>query len=109
MTVRPSEITVTSMYGAKNQRPLVSLRLRDVAVQIEVEEARALGLNLLEVAESAIGDGFLVTFMRDKAGLGDGQVAALLNDFRHYREAEWHRFHDETNGLLNRPVEGDET
>ena len=50
-------------------------------------------MNLLQAAESAIQDAFIVDFMTRKIGLDDRAVAAFLGDFRTMRRD---RQNDET-------------
>lgn len=54
-------------------------------VQMSPDEARALALNLLEAAEAALGDGFLLTFLEGEVGMPLAEVAPILVKFRGYR------------------------
>lgn len=59
---------------------------RDVfGLQMSPAEARDLALNILESAEAALGDGFLLTFLEGEIGLSLEQLAPLLVKFRGYR------------------------
>lgn len=56
-------------------------------VQLSIEEARALGLNILHAAEGAESDEFLFAFIRDDLKVGDQAGMAVLQSFRAFREA----------------------
>lgn len=85
------KITVTTIYGHKANKPLVEIRLprdkpdtpkaRRNMVQLSIDEARDLAMNILQAAESAIQDAFIVEFFQS-AGLEEGQIGALLTVFR---------------------------
>ena len=85
-------ITVTTIYGHKHKKPIVEIRFpkagpdtpkdRRNLVQLPVDEARDLAMNILQGAESAIQDAFIVEFFQRETGLDDRQVAALLTAFR---------------------------
>lgn len=99
------KLDVSTIYGHGSQQPIVELRLPKPSkkqplaeqqrnlIQLSVDEARDLALNLLQAAESAIGDAFLVDFMTQKIGLDMPAVAHLLADFRQMRRD---RQNDET-------------
>jgi hypothetical protein len=90
-------LDVSTIYGHGSQKPIVELRLprpsaklpeherKRNLVQMSVEEARDLALNLLAAAESAIQDAFLMDFAREGIGLDDRTAAALLDKFRMMR------------------------
>jgi hypothetical protein len=52
---------------------------------MSVDEARDLAMNLIQAAESAVQDAFIVDFMTTKVGLDMPAVAHLLADFRTMR------------------------
>ena len=88
---------VSTIYGHGTQQPIVEVRLPKPSkkqpvveqqrnlVQMSVAEARDLALNLLQAAESAVQDAFIVDFMTRKIGLEMPAVAQLLADFRMMR------------------------
>ena len=90
-------LDVSTIFGHGSQKPIVELRLpRPVTshpeherkrnlVQLSVDEARDLALNLLQAAESAVQDAFIVDFMKLRIGLDERQVAALLAEYRTMR------------------------
>lgn len=91
------KLLVTTIYGHGTQQPIVELRLPRPSkkqplderqrnlVQMSVDEARDLAANLLQAAESAVQDAFIVDFMTTKVGLDMPAVAHLLKDFRTMR------------------------
>lgn len=82
----PDDIYVASMYGHNTKQALVSLKVKDVAVQMLVEDARKLAHDLLDACEAAAQDGFVVEFMQGRVGLSEAQAAQILKDFREWRE-----------------------
>lgn len=89
MSNKPKEkmILVTSGFGANTNQPYVQIESEDLdkPLQISPGEARALGLNLLQAAEAAETDGFLVGFFR-KLDTDRRYVAVILQEFREYRK-----------------------
>lgn len=78
---------VRSMFGFKTQQPIVVVTMPGgEMVQMEPDEARDLALNLLRCAEAAEGDAHLVTWAKDHGITADENIAAVLNDFRNYRD-----------------------
>lgn len=80
-------ITTASGYGAHTRKPFVSLMIGDrKPLQISPDEARELAGRLLECADAAEGDAFIVEWFTEQVGLELPQVGALLRDFRASRE-----------------------
>lgn len=81
---------VTSGYGHNTRRPFVEIRGPKRAT-MSPEEARDLGMNLIQAAEAAESesDGFLVEFVLEQIGGEMEQAAGLLQMFREWREALW--------------------
>jgi hypothetical protein len=78
---------VSSGYGGNTRQPYVELCLNDQSVQITPMKAREIAGNLLEAAEAAEGDGFLVEFMSNFAEEPEHAVG-LLVEFREFREQQ---------------------
>lgn len=92
MTKHNDEVVfaVSTGFGANTQQPYVQVLIEaaDWMTQMPPEAARELALNLLTAAESADGDGFLMSFFKERLGVTDvNQRAGVLIDFREYREA----------------------
>ena len=103
---RAHRIGVSGIFGLQTRLPLVQVEIplaattpivergpdgapgpKDgvIGLQLRPDEARSLALNLLEGAEAALGDGFLLTFLGREVGLSLEQLAPLLLKFRGYR------------------------
>jgi hypothetical protein len=102
---REHKINVESGYGFNTRKPFVQVVIprsarapvmrrgpdgpvedKDVfGLQMSPAEAHALALNILEAAEAALGDGFLLTFLESEVGLPLEQLAPILVKFRGYR------------------------
>ena len=78
-------------YDAANKRPIVEFTIiqngqAGERVRLPAEAAKALGINLLTVAEAGIHDGFLVSFLRDHVGVERDMIQTMLDAFASYRE-----------------------
>lgn len=89
MSTQEERVNVISGYGANTKRPFVAVQIGDrKPYQWSPDEARRIAALLLECADAAEGDAFVVEWFTTKAGLELRQVAALLNDFRLSRERQ---------------------
>lgn len=82
-------LEVSSGFGHNTQMPYVQVLIQkaDWMTQMSPEDARKLAFNLLQAADGAESDGFLVTFFRETIGIDDMRaVASLLVEFRDYRK-----------------------
>lgn len=82
---RQSEhVRVTSSYGSATRLPLVNVVIGDQMHTWEADEARRVGLLLLEVAAASEADAFL--FEWGAKQLGDERAGvAVLREFRAWR------------------------
>lgn len=85
-------IMVESGYGKNSKQPFVEIKDKRFTepIQLSPEEARDLALNLIEAAESAEQDGFMVEFVKglfpeDPEETKDNLAANILIQFREYR------------------------
>lgn len=91
---RPQEgmISVNSGYGRNTRQPFVTLSLANPAesanpfIQMSTIQARAQALIILEAADAADSDGFLMEWLTSEAQVDVEQAAQLLLAFRTYRE-----------------------
>lgn len=81
-------IWVDNLVSATTGEPRVQLTFGETGVQLSVEEARDLAHNLLQGAEAAQSDAFVFEFVQTLGGakLTEGQRAALVYEFRKFRE-----------------------
>jgi len=81
-------ITTASGYGANTKQPFVDLLIGDrKPLQLSPDEAREIALRLVEATESAEQDAFLVEWGTESFGGDQRAAAALLLEFRKWREA----------------------
>lgn len=85
---------ITSGYGANTREPYIEVQLEDAKIQMPPEDARRLALNLLQAAEAALSDAFLVEFMQAEIGLERPQAANILVKYREWREGRREAGHD---------------
>lgn len=82
-----AQVEVTSGYGGNTRLPYVELRLPDrPPLQLEVEEARLIAGMILEAAEGAEQDAFIVEWGMEHIGLELEAAASLLREYRQWRE-----------------------
>lgn len=82
---------VSSGFGHNTQRSYVQVLIKaaDWMTQMSPADARRVAINLLQCADAAESDGFLVGFLRSTIGVTDMRaVASLLVQFREYREEQ---------------------
>ena len=58
-----------------------------VIAQQSVEQAREHAMAVLEAAEAAEQDAFLVSWVKDNIGAGEAGAVGMLNEFREWRRA----------------------
>jgi|GEM_PF-6115933 len=80
---------ITSGVSHRTRRPFVNVTVgaRDLHAQLSPGEAIDLAHNLLEAAEGARSDAFLISWLLHEIGVDSEQAAvALLEGFRQWRE-----------------------
>jgi len=80
-------ITVNSMVSSRTEEPFVTVYLAGPdAAQLTPAQAREVAGHLIEAAEAAEQDAFIIAFGRQKLGLDLAGAAALLSEYRAWRE-----------------------
>lgn len=82
-------IMVTSGFGHNTQQPFVQMLIQraDWMTQMSPDTARELAFKLLQAADGAESDGFLINFLRSRVGVEDMRtIATILVELREYRE-----------------------
>jgi hypothetical protein len=78
---------VTSMYGFKTKEPLVVITMPGgEMLQMRTAEARSHALQVLECADAAESDAFVIEYLQAKVNLTEEAAAVVLGDFRKWRE-----------------------
>ena len=80
------EIKITSLVDCQTGKALVRIDWGPQSGQLTAAEARAHALRVLEAAEAAETDLFLVTWAPEVVGLKMEQAVTLLRDFRKRRD-----------------------
>ena len=83
-----SEIKITSLVGYATGAALIQLEWGAQKGQLTAAEARAHALRVLECAEAAETDLFLVTFLTEKIGAPLSAAVQVLQEFRRSRERQ---------------------
>jgi hypothetical protein len=81
-------ILVTAGYGGNTNQPFVQVEGEaiDGPIQLSPQEARAFAMTLLESADAAESDGFIVEFMRKELKADHEHTMVLLKEFRKFRQ-----------------------
>jgi hypothetical protein len=82
------QIWVESLYGARTDAPLVKLKAGAHEWIMPPEKARQIAQWLVEAAEAAYGDAFLVRFVEQRIGADRAQAVPLIREFRNFRELQ---------------------
>ncbi len=83
------ELWAYSIFGAQLRKGLVKLvHDKNVIAMMTPAEARSWAMNILEAAEAAETDEFLMEVFKEKVGLDDAHAVAVLADFRKHRESK---------------------
>lgn len=81
--------TCISLYGARTRKPLVQVTWTETdqttTCVISPEEARDLASNLLQCAEAAEQDGFIVEWAQEVVGVDEANAAKLMHEYRLWR------------------------
>lgn len=89
--VGAAHLEIRSIVSNRDRLPYVQIEIvaegQKAQVQLTPADAREQALHILRTADAAESDHFVMSFMKDKAQLNDVQVAGVLHEFRHYREA----------------------
>jgi hypothetical protein len=81
-------ITSASGYGANTRQPFVDLLIGDrKPIQLSPDEARSIARDLIEAAEAAEQDAFLVEWGAESFGGDRNAATVLLLEFRKWRDA----------------------
>ena len=88
----PGMLSITSGYGHNTRQPYVTIALAspvetaNPAVQLVTDQARDIAQQILEAAEAAESDGFLIEFAAARIGVPLEQAGQLLQEFRAWRD-----------------------
>jgi len=85
-------VHVVSMVSAKTKEPLVQLYWPDGGTQLTVAKARELGMRIMEAAEAALTDAFMIDWLSNTVFAGKPDAlqgaAVMLAEMRKYREGQ---------------------
>jgi hypothetical protein len=79
-------LKITGIVAARDGQPYVQYTWGEFSAQMTPEEAVRHALLLVEAAQAALCDGFLVRFLKEKIELAPEQYAQIIQEFRNYRE-----------------------
>ncbi len=80
-------IFINSVVSERDFRPFVQLKWGENSCQMTPNESRQHAYNILLAAEAAESDSAMVNFLKEKVGLDEkSNIAAILSDFRRFRE-----------------------
>lgn len=94
ITFTPPEeahIGVASGFGHNTKQPFVTFSLANPTesanptIQMTTQEARQIAIQILEAADAAESDGFLIGWLQEGTDISDAQLGRLIAEFRAYR------------------------
>jgi len=80
---------VTSIFGGVSKQPLVQVTFRGEQVTLRVDDAKEVGLSLIEASCAAEFDAVVYRVASQKMGLSIRETANLLQLMREARDALW--------------------
>lgn len=98
-------IQVESIVKSRDLEPAVVLNWGEEIGELTPAEARAHALVVIETAEGAEGDAFLMHFLHTRVGLPVEHAAQVLKDFREWREQRAAKTEAELQSLADRLME----
>lgn len=84
-THKKRDVKVSSIYGYKSRRPIVSLQFDNNDIHLEAADAESIGKELIAAAHASITDAFLIEWMMTTLNVPINGAASVLNDFRKWR------------------------
>jgi|SRR5215472_6048588 len=85
VATKEPRIEIESMVGMRTREPAVVFRWGEECGQLTPTEARQHARRVLEAAEAADSDAFLLAFLRDQVGADLEHQVAVLGEFRRWR------------------------
>lgn len=82
-------ISVVGGVSAKNGKPFVMFEWGGEKGQLDVEDARAHALLILEACQNAVGDAALFDWATSEMKLGTREAAAMIEGIRQHRTDHW--------------------
>lgn len=83
--MQEKHIHINSMVAHRDAKPYVTLKLGDQVTQLEPGKAREIATWLIEAAEAAESDAFMVQFLAKDMDLGMEYAGRVLALFREQR------------------------
>ncbi len=80
------ELHVESLYGARSDAPLVKLVVGRQEIIMPPEKARTVAQWLLDAAEAAYSDAFIIRWVCQATNVTREQARPLLREFRQFKE-----------------------
>lgn len=90
----PGVVMVRSLISHRTQKPRIDIQVGDVHTQMDADSALDVAKNLIEVCEGSYADAFIFHFVTEKLNQDQNVAAAIISDFRDYREALAKEFHE---------------
>jgi hypothetical protein len=87
MAIGEEEIHITSLVSSRTKEGVVQLNWGDKKAQFSAEEARKHALRIIECAEAAETDAFIVDFFVKELNQEFNHAVRILVEFRAFRDA----------------------
>jgi len=82
----PGVIMVRSLISHRTTKPRIDIQLGELHTQMDADSAMDVAKNIIEVCEGAYADAFIFHFLTEKLDQHQNVAAAIIQDFRDYRE-----------------------
>jgi hypothetical protein len=88
--LKEGDLRVESLVSGRDHEPYVHLRFGDEHMQLPVEDARQHAHQVLNAADAAESDAFLVRFLSKDLEIDEPTMAEVLTRFRAFRKRREH-------------------
>jgi hypothetical protein len=82
-------LEVLGIVSARTGQPVVQLEWGGATGQLDVEQARAHALLIVEAAQNAVADAAILEWAKDELELDLDRASALVDALRRYRSDRW--------------------
>jgi len=79
-------IMIRSLISHRTQKPRIDIQVGEVHTQMDTDAAVKIARDILECAAGSHADAFLFNFMKEQLHQDDATGAAIIQEFRAYRE-----------------------
>ena len=79
-------VMIRSLISHRDQKPRIDIQVGELHTQMDADAAMDVAKNIIECAAGAYADAFIFHFLTEKLGQPPETGAAIIQEFREYRE-----------------------